>query len=152
MPIQEALELIALKRPEEPEDEDEWEHVSDPDLQRRLANPDKITKSTLPSGEAVDEYHYYAPEDDDERVELLPGALTIEGTYHSEDDDPGDSPETLWRRGLMNRAREAAGDALYEDWSQYEVDDEVVAAAEKAARAWVEVTVYLRKLQEGKAS
>jgi uncharacterized protein with GYD domain len=74
-------------------------------------------------------------------------------TVFPEDDEPedeGDSPEVIWRRGLLYRAEEAAGNALYEDWSQFTVDSEVVAAAERAAEAWEKTAAYLRELRHAR--
>jgi hypothetical protein len=67
-------------------------------------------------------------------------------------EDDGDSPEVIWRRGLLYRAEEAAGSALYEDWSQFRVDSELVAAAERAAEAWGKTAAYLRELGGGMAN
>jgi hypothetical protein len=47
--------------------------------------------------------------------------------------DEGDSEEVTWRRGLVHRARESAGHALYEDWSHFTVDAQVVTAVKHAA-------------------
>jgi hypothetical protein len=62
-------------------------------------------------------------------------------------EDEGDSPEVIWRRGLLHRATNAAGEALYEDWSQFTVDPELIAAAELAAEAWGKTAAYLRELR-----
>jgi ParB-like chromosome segregation protein Spo0J len=64
--------------------------------------------------------------------------------------DEGDSEETCWRRGLLYRATNAAGEALYEDWSQFTVDSELVAAAERAAEAWEKTAAYLRELRHAR--
>jgi hypothetical protein len=61
--------------------------------------------------------------------------------------DPGDDDETCWRRGLIHRAAESAGHAAYEDWSQFKVDSELVAAATRAAEAWNQMAAYLRSIQ-----
>jgi hypothetical protein len=68
------------------------------------------------------------------------------------DDDDGDSPEVMWRRGLIYRATESAARAAYEDWSQFTADSEVVAAAERAAEAWEKTAAYLRELGGGVAN
>jgi hypothetical protein len=60
--------------------------------------------------------------------------------------DPGDDDETCWRRGLIHRAAESAGHAAYEDWSQFKVDSELVAAATRAAEAWKQTAAYLAQL------
>jgi hypothetical protein len=65
-------------------------------------------------------------------------------------EDEGDSPEVIWRRGLLHRAEEAAGHALYEDWSQFTADSEVIAAAERAADAWEKTAAYLRELRHAR--
>ena len=62
------------------------------------------------------------------------------------EDGPGEDAQTIWRRGLLNRAEIAAGDALYEDWSQFKVDAEVVDAARRTAAAWLELADYLASL------
>jgi hypothetical protein len=61
-----------------------------------------------------------------------------------QNDSPGDSDETIWRRGLMFRAEEAAVGAAFENWCQYEIDRQVVVAAERAADAWKALAEYLR--------
>jgi hypothetical protein len=53
-----------------------------------------------------------------------------------------------WRGGLLFRAKTAAGDALFEDWSQFKVDPEVVSAAKVAADAWAKVAAYLQALHD----
>jgi hypothetical protein len=65
-------------------------------------------------------------------------------------DDDGDSPEVIWRRGLIYRATESAVRATYEDWSQFTADSEVVAAAERAAEAWGKTAAYLRELRHAR--
>lgn len=67
-------------------------------------------------------------------------------SYYAASEDGGDSEETCWRRGLLYRATNAAGEAKYEDWTQFEIDAELVLAAERAASAWVETAAYLRRL------
>jgi hypothetical protein len=62
------------------------------------------------------------------------------------DDDPGDSDETVWRRGLTYRATNAIGEAKHENWSQYKVDRKLVALARQAAEAWTETAKYLEDL------
>ncbi len=65
--------------------------------------------------------------------------------------DDGDSDETCWRRGLLYRATNAAGEATFEDWSSFTVDSELVVAAERAAEAWRETAAYLRRLCDDNA-
>jgi hypothetical protein len=60
-----------------------------------------------------------------------------------------DDEETCWRRGLLYRATNAAGDAAYEDWTKFKVDAELVSAAKRAARAWEETAAYLTRLYRG---
>lgn len=55
--------------------------------------------------------------------------------------------EETWRRGLIFRAQTATSDAAFEDWSKYSVDDELIEAVAKAARAWCDVERYLRELR-----
>jgi hypothetical protein len=43
--------------------------------------------------------------------------------------------EEEWRDGLLARAQIAAGDAAFEDWSNYTVDEEILDAVQKAADA-----------------
>lgn len=64
------------------------------------------------------------------------------------DDESGDSDEAIWSRGLLNRAKIAAGDALYEDWSKYTVTEEHVQAATDASTAWHKLSLYLQRLRE----
>lgn len=61
--------------------------------------------------------------------------------------DRGDSEEVCWRRGLLYRATEAAAGAEFEDWSNFKVDAQLVAAAARTAQAWEKLSGYLRKLQ-----
>jgi hypothetical protein len=64
------------------------------------------------------------------------------------DNVPGDSPETIWRRGLLFRAEEARQGALFEDsWAKFTIDQEVVDAAAQAAAAWAELAAFLRRLK-----
>jgi hypothetical protein len=63
------------------------------------------------------------------------------------EDDPGDDDETIWRRGLVYRAEQAAGHAAFEDWSAFAVDDELVQLVEQAAAAWNKTAAYLNRLQ-----
>jgi hypothetical protein len=63
-------------------------------------------------------------------------------------EDEGDSEETCWRRGLLYRATNAAGEALYEDWSSFNVDQQLVDAANTAADSWVKLARYLRELRD----
>jgi ParB-like chromosome segregation protein Spo0J len=66
---------------------------------------------------------------------------------HGAEDDPGDDDETVWRRGLVYRAEQAAGHAAFEDWSAFAVDDELVQLVEQAAAAWNKTAAYLNRLQ-----
>jgi hypothetical protein len=63
------------------------------------------------------------------------------------DADDGDSDEVCWRRGLMYRATNAIGDALFEDWSQFPIDPEIVETVARAAAAWAKLDAYLKELQ-----
>jgi hypothetical protein len=65
--------------------------------------------------------------------------------------DEGDSDEVCWRRGLLYRAENAAGEAAYEDWSGFAVDSILVDSATRAARAWTEVAAYLRRLRDAQS-
>lgn len=67
-----------------------------------------------------------------------------------EDLTPDPTPEVEWRRGLIFRAKTAAADAAYEDWSGHKVDREVVEAAYAAAAAWETLGRYLEELHHGK--
>jgi hypothetical protein len=63
------------------------------------------------------------------------------------EDDPGDDDQTIWRRGLVYRAKEAIGHAAFEDWSQFTIDSDLILVAELAADAWNKTAAYLNKLQ-----
>jgi transposase-like protein len=63
------------------------------------------------------------------------------------DTDDGDSDEVCWRRGLMYRATNAAGEALFEDWSQFPIDPEIVDTIERAAAAWAKLDAYIKQLR-----
>jgi hypothetical protein len=63
-----------------------------------------------------------------------------------------DDDQAIWRRGLLYRARNAHGDAMFEDWSQYKVDDEVFAAVKQAALSWQKLVGYLELLQSEAAA
>ena len=67
----------------------------------------------------------------------------------TEDDLTNDDNQTIWRRGLAFRAREAIGHAAYEDWSEFTVDDKLVQIVEQAAAAWSGVADYLNRLRLG---
>lgn len=62
--------------------------------------------------------------------------------------EPGDDEQTIWRRGVWNRSKIAAGDALFEDWSQFKSDDELVNAAKQTVAAWVKLVAYLEELNK----
>jgi hypothetical protein len=74
---------------------------------------------------------------------LLPPPQRYDDLEEAEEDE-GDSEETCWRRGLLYRATNAAGEALYEDWSQFKVDGEILQAVEQAAAAWNKLFAYLK--------
>jgi hypothetical protein len=65
--------------------------------------------------------------------------------------DEGDSDEVCWRRGLLYRAENAAGEAAYEDWSGFIVDSVLVDAATRAAKAWTDVAGYLGRLRDAQS-
>ena len=60
--------------------------------------------------------------------------------------DPDDTPEDIWRRGLRNRAEEASGLALYEDWSRFTVDTITLNKVKQAVEAWTALHTYLEEL------
>ena len=61
-------------------------------------------------------------------------------------DDPGDDEETVWRRGILNRADEAAQLAAYDEgWRDHPIDQALVDAAEQAAQAWGKLAAFLRR-------
>jgi hypothetical protein len=63
--------------------------------------------------------------------------------FTDDDDDRGDSPQTIWRRGLLYRAEEAIQGATYEEcWSTFSIDDEVVTKAKQAVAAWHELAAF----------
>jgi hypothetical protein len=68
-----------------------------------------------------------------------------------EDDAEAEEAEVTWRRAFMYRAEEATDDAKRDwvgdgDWSQFEVDAEMVEAAKNVVRAWDELARYLDDL------
>jgi hypothetical protein len=65
--------------------------------------------------------------------------------------DEGDTDEVCWRRGLLYRAENAAGEAAYEDWSGFIVDSVLVDAATRAAKAWTDVAGYLGRLRDAQS-
>jgi hypothetical protein len=66
--------------------------------------------------------------------------------------EPCDDDQTIWRRGLMHRARSAICGAGFEDWRQHTADDEVCKTARAAADAWRKVADYLEKLRDQRAA
>jgi hypothetical protein len=64
--------------------------------------------------------------------------------------DEGDSEEVTWRRALLHRASESAGHALYEDWSHFTVDAQVVTAVKHAAEIWTELAAYVEGLTQAR--
>jgi hypothetical protein len=64
-----------------------------------------------------------------------------------------DSPETIWRSGLLYRAAEAKDGAIYEKSSaQFATDDELVTAVQAAADAWAELATFLRDADRSQGS
>jgi hypothetical protein len=63
-----------------------------------------------------------------------------------------DDDQTIWRRGLLYRARETHGNAMFEDWSQYKVDDEIIAAVKQATMSWQKLLGYLESLRSDAAT
>src|SRR5262249_28421105 len=66
----------------------------------------------------------------------LPKNLIDYCNTSEEPDEEGDSPEVIWRRGLLFRSQIAEGGAAYEDWSMFTVDADLIEAAERASDAW----------------
>jgi hypothetical protein len=64
-----------------------------------------------------------------------------------ENSEETDDDQTVWRRGLAYRAKEAIGHAAFEDWSGFTVDSELIVAAELVAEAWNRTAAYLKRLQ-----
>ena len=59
-----------------------------------------------------------------------------------EPDEPeADNEQTFWRREIMNRAAIAIGDAMFEDWSEFEPDPEM-----EAGLAWLNLADHLDEL------
>jgi hypothetical protein len=56
---------------------------------------------------------------------------------------PDDDDQTIWRRGLMHRAKTAIGGAEFEDWSQFKTDRELIQTVRQAAGAWEKLALYL---------
>jgi hypothetical protein len=67
-------------------------------------------------------------------------------TEPDQDDYQGDDDQTVWRRGLMCRAETAIADAAYEDWSAFQVDQEIIDTVSDAAKAWTDLGKYLKRL------
>jgi hypothetical protein len=103
----------------------------------------QVRAASSPRGEETKD----KPEDSAEAMKAKFAELDAE----ADQDDDGDSEEACWRRGLLNRATGSAGGALYEDWSSYVVDDELVAKAEQAAVAWTSTAEYLRRLRDAQS-
>jgi hypothetical protein len=72
-----------------------------------------------------------AEETDDEGPKTDGEVKTITTDYSAEEEEEGHNEGTGWPRGFMYGAEEAAQDAEHHDWSRYEVDAEMVAAASK---------------------
>jgi hypothetical protein len=76
----------------------------------------------------------------------IPKAKKSIATRKQEPELEEDTPDVIWRRGIINRANIAAGDALYEDWSEFKADKELVDLAKKTAKAWIDLATYLETL------
>lgn len=61
---------------------------------------------------------------------------------------PPDTPQNFFHRGIINRASDAIGGAIHEDWSKFEVDSTLVDAANAAAEAWKGTAAYLGQLRD----
>lgn len=72
------------------------------------------------------------------------GILRIDGGAAKK--SAGDSDEVCWRRGLLYRANESAGNAAFEDWSHFKVDLQLIRAASRAAEVWKALADYLTQL------
>src|SRR5262245_10068250 len=55
----------------------------------------------------------------------------------------GDDDQTVFRRGLMFRAKAARAGAEYENWKKFKVDRLMVEEANAAAAAWSKLAEYL---------
>jgi len=63
-----------------------------------------------------------------------------------------DVPQTVWRRRLMYRAQEAQANAAFDDWSEFEIDQQLLEAARRAADSWRDVAAYLERLLQDRAA
>jgi hypothetical protein len=96
----------------------------------------KDVKALLPPPQRDDDLEETEPDPDDE-------AETSEGIIPAGDDDEGDSPEVIWRRGLIHRAREAISGAAFEDWSQFKADERLADTVQKAANKWCKLSHHI---------
>jgi hypothetical protein len=71
--------------------------------------------------------------------------------YDPENNSAIDTPEDIWRRGLMFRASESAAMATYKhwekehaNWHKFDVPDEALSLAMEAAKAWAELVDVLK--------
>jgi hypothetical protein len=71
------------------------------------------------------------------------------GEDDEEEDPDNDDEQTIWRRGLVNRSHQAYNHALFEDWSMFEVDEELVKEVTQAADAWNQLAAYIKELHTG---
>ena len=101
------------------------------DAYARLAN--SVEKKAPSSRNGSQKATPAAARDDDRSWEIDP-------------DEPGDSDQVIWRRGVWNRAQESIGHAMYEDWSKFKSDPELVNAATQASEAWKKLAAYLKEL------
>jgi hypothetical protein len=84
------------------------------------------------------------------KSELEPEPEPEPEEFEFEESEP-DPPQTVWRRGLIYRAQEAKCMAGYEkDWSQFQVDREMLTTVNKAATAWADLATFLEELYHGK--
>jgi hypothetical protein len=59
---------------------------------------------------------------------------------------PPDTTQMIWRRGITNRAAEAMGHAIYEDWEMFTVDKKLIEICMAVAEAWETLAAYLQTL------
>jgi hypothetical protein len=100
---------------------------------RKISARKTATATTGPVGNAVDP----ARSNEQREAEARAAEVAL---------DRGDDPQTVWRRRLLYRAQEAQANAAFDDWSEFEIDQQLLEAARRAADSWRDVAAYLEKL------
>jgi hypothetical protein len=146
-----AEKVMALARAEDPEAAAETARAKNAEYQRthraayvsRTRAEIEMIKHRAPGGEPAEVW-----------VDAEPPLTEAASEADKPEEDGGDSEEVCWRRGLLYRATNAAGEAKYEDWSSFSVDRQLVDAAKTAAESWAKCALYLEGLLkiEGRGS